>query len=443
MKIKYFCGIVSVAILSSLFVLIQAPDSIGKPSASMKFSTVREGNPRGGKETLILPFAFPSESMGTTVGVGGLLKGYWQEQLLLAGAFWGSADEATGVVLAMWDLELPGTKRFYFSALGSAGYYPRQRAYIQAPDSNEEPRAGTNGSDKDNYIEDSGTDNWWEMKLEYVLPIGSMRNDGIAEYKLKDGLLESGASGGTEWNPLSSGATVLMLRQFNRYEEYETDEGNFDGTIHPVEIGLLYNNTDFSSNPSKGSSQYLGVTHDFGWLESKDTWTFIEFEASKYFSLGSSGKARQRVVALNFWTGDSPSWETTVNENGDEIIQHRPPFLEGAKLGGFYRMRAYPNNRFNDRSVIYTTAEYRYTPFWNPIGETSWLRWLKMDWMQFVGFVEGGRVAGEYSFSELFSDWKADVGLGFRAMMAGGVVRFDVAFSDEGTSAWVMFGHPF
>ena len=104
-------------------------------------------------------------------------------------------------------------------------------------------------------------------------------------------------------------------------------------------------------------------------------------------------------------------------------------------------MRAYPSRRFHDRSVIYTTAEYRYTPEWNPIGTISWLRWMKMDWWQFVGFVEGGRVGNEYS--DLFTDWKADAGLGLRALMAGGVVRLDWAFSDEGNSMWVMFGHPF
>lgn len=426
-----------------MFGLISAPSSYGKPNASMKFSIIREKNKQDGEEHLILPFVFPSDSMGTTYGVGGLTKGYWQDQLLIAGAAFGSADSAAGIVLGMWDYKLPATKRFYFSAIGSVGYYPRQRAYTQDPASTVQPRAGTNDSDKDNYIEDSGTDNWWEMKLEYVLPIGGMRDGGSATYNLKNGILQSGASGGKEWNPLKSGSSVVVLRQFNRYEEYETDEGNFDGTIHPVELGLLYNNTDFATNPSEGSSQYLAVTHDFAWLESKETWTFIEFEASKYFSLGESNWARQRVVALNFWTGDTPSWKNTIDADGNEVVHHRPPFLEGAKLGGFYRMRAFPNNRFNDRSVIYTTAEYRYTPFWNPIGETSWLRWLKMDWMQLVGFVEGGRVAGEYSVSELFSDWKADIGVGLRAMMAGGVVRLDYAISEEGSTVWVMFGQPF
>jgi hypothetical protein len=80
---------------------------------------------------------------------------------------------------------------------------------------------------------------------------------------------------------------------------------------------------------------------------------------------------------------------------------------------------------------------------WNPIGNVSWLRFLQSDWLQLVGFVEGGRVADEYSLSELFSDWKVDGGFGLRAMFAGEVVRFDVGFSDETTSAWVMVGHPF
>ena len=48
-----------------------------------------------------------------------------------------------------------------------------------------------------------------------------------------------------------------------------------------------------------------------------------------------------------------------------------------------------------------------------------------------------------YEYSDLFSDWKGDIGFGFRAMMAGGVVRFDYAVSEEGSAGWVMFGQPF
>ncbi len=55
--------------------------------------------------------------------------------------------------------------------------------------------------------------------------------------------------------------------------------------------------------------------------------------------------------------------------------------------------------------------------------------------------MEGGRVANEYG--DLFKDWKLDGGVGIRSMFAGAVVRLDVGFSDESTSAWVMLGHPF
>ena len=109
-------------ILCFLFI----PQSLyAKPSASMKFTTIREENPKIGKETLILPYAFPSDSLGTTLGVGGLAKGYGQDQLLVAGSVWGSFDDAVGVVLGLWDYKLPATNRFFFSIMGSAGDYPR------------------------------------------------------------------------------------------------------------------------------------------------------------------------------------------------------------------------------------------------------------------------------------------------------------------------------
>jgi len=85
-----------------------------------------------------------------------------------------------------------------------------------------------------------------------------------------------------------------------------------------------------------GNSWYFpgnrGVTHDFGWFESPDSWTSVEFESSKYLSLGDSNWAKQRIAALNFWTGDTPSWEESTNADGNIEVSHRPPFYEGATL---------------------------------------------------------------------------------------------------------------
>jgi len=425
------------------FVLLS--DSLAKPDASVKSSVIRSENPNPGREELILPYAFPSESMGTTLGVGGMIKGYHQEQLIIGGTVFGSFDDAIGFVAGMWDYRLPMVKRFYFTALGSMAHYPRQRAYTEVPRrpaGSLPAQAGTNNSDKDNYAQDEGDDNWYDLSLEYVLPIGSMKSKSIAEYHLENGILQSGATGGNSWNPLKSGVSVLLLGQSGRYQSYQTDTITYDGETFPFQFAYLYDNTDFPINPSKGSSQYLSYSQDFSDSGAGD-WSFIEFEASKYFGFGPSERSRQRVLALNFWTGSSPSWNETTNADGITVVENNPPFFEGATLGGFYRMRGYPNHRFNDRSVLYTAAEYRYTMKWNPIADVSWLRWLNLDWFQLVGFAEGGRVAGDYELSELFSDWKFSGGIGVRALMAGAVVRLDMAASEEGATAWVMFGQPF
>ena len=116
----------------------------------------------------------------------------------------------------------------------------------------------------------------------------------------------------------------------------------------------------------------------------------------------------------------------------------------GATLGGVWRMRGYPTQRFNDRSAIYYSAEMRLTPRWNPFDAWPGVqKYLGVEWIQFVPFVEVGRVAGEYDLGELHSDMKWDAGLGLRAWMKGFVVRADTAFSDEGFGVQMMIGHPF
>ncbi len=55
-----------------------------------------------------------------------------------------------------------------------------------------------------------------------------------------------------------------------------------------LELVLEYNNTDFYRNPTRGSTQRLSLTHDFGWGNSTDTWTVVKAKASKYISLGAT-----------------------------------------------------------------------------------------------------------------------------------------------------------
>ena len=415
---------------------------LARPVASVKYNSVREEASRYGKEMLVLPYVLSTESMGSLVGVGGSVKGFGQEQLLIGATAFSSADDAEALYLGIWDLRLPWLNRLYISALGSTGYYPRQRAYAEYPDNYTGVKAGSHDSSPDDYVEDAGHKKWLDVSLEYVLPMGAARDQSMIKYFLKDGMLVSKASGGRRWNPLECGVTILIAQQRNMYQSYETDLGEIDGVIHPVDFGLLYDNTDFSPNPTVGSRQYVGSTHGVDWGDAEESWRFVELEMSKFISLSDSATARQRVIGLNFWTGYSPTWKQEIDEDGNISNIDNPPFFEGATLGGYYRMRGYPTDRFNDKAVLYTSAEYRHTLRWNPLKNISLLRFLQTDWLQLVASFEGGRVAPEYD-SDLLEDWNVCGGIGIRAMMAGGVFRFDINMSDEAVNGWAMVGHPF
>ena len=83
----------NLVILSSAFLLV-AEISEAKSRATVKHHSFRAENTKvGGQESLVLPYLFSSDSMGTVIGIGAGVKGYYQEQLLLGGTVFGSLDE--------------------------------------------------------------------------------------------------------------------------------------------------------------------------------------------------------------------------------------------------------------------------------------------------------------------------------------------------------------
>ena len=79
----------------------------------------------------------------------------------------------------------------------------------------------------------------------------------------------------------------------------------------------------------------------------------------------------------------------------------------------------------------------------NPLDGISWLRFLEIDWWQFVPFVEVGRVAPKWEISTLHKDMKWAAGLGLRFMTRKTVVRFDATFAEESAGLWFFVGQPF
>ncbi len=170
---------INLAALTCLVTLFCAQPLAARPNAGVKYSITRQENPRGSENSLILPYAFSTESLGLTGGVGAGIKGYGQDQLLLAGTVFGSTEGALVGFLGAWDYQVPFLRRLFISVAGSWGYYPNQRAYsfpFYVPGT---PRPGSNDSDKNDYVETPGDDNWLDFKLEYVLPLGSARTSSL------------------------------------------------------------------------------------------------------------------------------------------------------------------------------------------------------------------------------------------------------------------------
>jgi len=108
-----------------------------------------------------------------------------------------------------------------------------------------------------------------------------------------------------------------------------------------------------------------------------------------------------------------------------------------------YQGNQHVNYRFHDKAAIYGAFEYRYTLKYNPIADVNWLKFLKLDWFQLVGFVEAGRVSPHLTLDTLWQDYHYDYGVSLRAMMSGLVVRTELANSKEGANFWVMIDQPF
>ncbi|OBT13493.1 hypothetical protein A9264_07050 [Vibrio sp. UCD-FRSSP16_10] len=409
----------------------------------MKYTISRAENANNTKNNMVLPYVFSSETMGFNMGVGGVVQGVGQEQLVIGATGW-AGEESYGVSAGIWNYRPWFAQRAFISVAGMYAYFPEQRAYTNGNVSlpNDSPRWGSSGSSPDDYIQGDGFSNWLDFKVEYVLPMGSAKTDATVHYHLRNGLLVDGPRN-TYWNPLETGSTILLLRQFNRYQSYEDATGHERaGDMSAFELGIQYDNTDFAPNPSMGSRQYIGYSYEGTIISPDSSWDFVELDMSKYLSIGESSWASQRIFAFNFWTGYSPSW-TLSQGNDSSVAENAPPYNEGATLGGTYRMRGYNSNRFHDKASLYATTEYRYTLRYNPIKDVSWLRFLNIDWFQLVAFAEAGQVAPSYDLGDLTTDMKLDAGVAVRALAAGLVVRFDYAVSDEGSYMWFMVNQPF
>ena len=392
------------------------------------------------KKIISVPYAFYNDSFGLTGAYAYAVTGWPQKQsALITTATVGSKGSAMGFLMGK-DLRIPYTQRLFLDAIVQAGYFQENDIYFNGNQDFPDERAGSNDSDEDDYVESDGWDNFFRLRFKYLLPIGHGKDQIITTQVVDRGLLVDGATGGESWNPFVSGRTYFEMKPFYRWQEVDSDEVRKNVRTNGIELSLFRDNRDFKMNPSKGSALRLKFNRDFGWLDSSNSWTVVDGEFDKYFSLGKSDWFRQRVLAFDFWTAYSPTW----NEKSNGDIENGAPSFAGATLGGLWRMRGYPSQRFSDKAAIYYAAELRLIPDWNPFENWSWIqKHIGIQWLQFVPFVEVGRVAPDWGVERLHEDMKWSSGLGVRFWAKGLVARIDSAVSDEGFGVQMIVAQPF
>jgi hypothetical protein len=395
-----------------------------------------------------LPYAFSTESLDTAIGAGWFSAGTFQPQASVFATAFVTANDSALFSGALNNFRFGENSRFFADAYLQVSRFTDQRFY-GGPTIGDEARPGSNDSDEDSYITGSSDQLTLDMNFKYRLPIGSLRDDPLAVYRLRNGLLESGPAGGEYWNPLENGQTTLGAKAFYTYRDLselvvnqlgnDPIDNEMAAKTNGINFWLEHDNTDFPRNPSRGSRQVVNVYRDFGWFGSDDSWTSAELSLSKYFDLGTSGWFRQQVLALNYWTSINTDWD----ENADGTIDHNPPPGFGSELGGYDRLRGYASERFNDKAAIHYSAELRFIPQTAPLRDIPILNYFEIDWLQIVPFVDAGRVSDKYNSDLYFEDLKWNAGVGIRLMTFRAVVRLDFAVGEEGGSVYAMVSHPF
>ena len=439
-------------------VLISAAIGLASNVSSLCAQVIEEELDQGREHatgSFILPYVFKTEAMDTGFGLSyssGLFKGGGN---IFVGTYL-TANESYGVNFGAFNYQL-GTSRWHADAALNFEDNSEQRFYGDLASFIGDSQGGSHNSPADDFLVGPGVTFYIDTSFRYILPIGDGRRNVVAHYSTNSGMLTGPSSGANAWNPLTSGRTEITARPFYQKRTLELDASNID-QFTPVlgltvgdtaeqytnglDLLLTYDNRDFIPNPERGSFQRLTISRDFGWFDSTDSWTNLEADYRKYVSLGASDAYLQKILAFQFWTAYSPTFERVIIDD-TIVFRHSAPSNMGATLGGSQRLRSYPVGRFSDKAAIYYSGEFRITPAAMPFKDWPLLRNMPIRWWQWVALVEAGRVAPQWNIGTLHDDMNWNYGVSLRSMIGSQVMRLELVTGDEATQLWFLVGQSF
>ena len=249
----------------------------------------------------IIPFAFYNELLQFAAGGAVSAQGVLQDQLFGQITVIGSSNGSLFTILKVEDVRLPFSNRLFLSTRAYGGTFGKIEYFKGVNPDFPQEVAGSNESDVDNFQEADGEDFDISLKFRYLLPLGHGRGEPVARIVLENGIVVEGQTGGEGWHPFSSGRTFFEVNPFFRSQQFTSDaSGDFEVKTSGLTFGLIYDNTDFSENPSRGSYKKMAFSKDWGKLGSSRPWESVEFEYAKFFNLGHGARTRQRVLAFIF-----------------------------------------------------------------------------------------------------------------------------------------------
>lgn len=237
-------------------------------------------------------------------------------------------------------------------------------------------------------------------------------------------------------------------------ENPPSEKGN--ETIFGIDIDL----TDDHNDPRKGV--FLNISRYYHPRENQSSrYSIWDYSLTTYFPLG-----KRSTWAFNFHRSDtqgvsqgvvdraevesihgldcasvaSPDSQRLCNQTVDNIIANNTYGTAGS-LGGFNRLRSYPDGRFRGAHLRFLGSEIR----WNLTDEfTPFNLYLIKDIrtaIQVSFFYEVGSVAD--TKGELYDINRSTYGVGLRVITASGVVfRGDLAWGNEGFEPNLFIGYP-
>ena len=378
-----------------------------------------DGWPSWQPETAAVPFVFSTESMGLTVGGAGVIKGVGQPQAAVLGA--GVVSDKGSWIGYLGASNFQLGRRFLFGLEGYDSEFVGFEYYLGD--------AAKNDGVQSEAIIASSRESLYRFSARYVLPLGAGTYQGAkAAYWPTRTITGS--------NPVDSGVTSIEVQPFYQSRNLEENQPAGEATKSVgAKLTLDWDNRDHPRNPTSGSQSQFTLTRGLAEQE-QDAWWTWEAEQSAFFDLGNLGNVfDKQVIAVNVYTGDTPSWE--------DDPYYQPPAFAGLKLGGLYRLRSFQSGRFHDRSALSYTAEYRVMPDWQPLGELPVFNLYDVPWWQWVAFMDVGRVASEYNLRELHQNMKWSAGVAMRFQVEGVVVRSEMAWGSEDSLFRVMINQPF